>query len=353
MYQVEIAPGITFVEGARRGRFPYGNILVLTGTGARVVVDTGAGEDVLTAVKAGGQVDIVINTHYHIDHVRGNHLFPGAEFWCPTVEAGAMASADEFIRVSGWDLEGSEGAMAIRKGFGWRPTRVARGLADGEVLDLGGLQATVLHLPGHTPGHIGLWFEKERVIFSADIDLSAFGPWYGDVFSNVDDYVDSIRRLAYIVGGTLHFKETGCSEDGQWLSWAERTCLEPGARPTSILTSHQRPMTYESFAERLPAFKAHFAEREERILAVLAQEGPLTLEDLTLKWTIYGPQREVLPGIYKSEHFMVSHHLTRLARAKKIEVVPSSEAGSTGEVAGGVAGAGPAGAGGKRLWRVR
>ena len=347
MFQLEVAPGITFVEGERRGRFPFGNVLVLSsprrggasinmGAGeARVLVDTGAGEEVLTAILAAGSVDLVINTHYHIDHVRGNGWFGGAGtpggtraiFWCPEGEAGPISTWEGFLEFTGFGRPGFDEARLFRKALGWTPTPIARELRDGEVLDLGGrggLEVVVLRLPGHTPGHTGLWFPSERVIFSADIDLSGFGPWYGDVYGSIDDFLTSIRRLDNLVD------EAG----GR------------GLHPVTIIASHRRPMAYDDFKGRLPRFVAHVAARDERILGILAADGPLTLERVVDEWPIYGPQASPLPGVRKSEYFMVKHHLERLARSGRV-VVETDAAGTEG--LGGNAGDK---SGGKKLWRV-
>ena len=46
-------------------------------------------------------------------------------------------------------------------------------------LDLGEIRLEFLHLPGHSPGHCGLYEPESKVLFIGDIDLSKFGPWYG------------------------------------------------------------------------------------------------------------------------------------------------------------------------------
>jgi len=318
MYRLEVTPTIVFVEGGRRGRFPYGNSLVVEGSEARVVVDTGAGEEVLNGLLASGPFHVVINTHYHIDHMRGNRLLTGAEFWCPRGEEEALTSLEGFIRFTGFDLQGPQATAFIRDEVGWRPTPVSRGLEDGELLDFGGVRARVLRLPGHTPGHTGLWFEEERVLFTADIDMSTFGPWYGDVFSGVDDYLESLDRVETLVRGA--------------------------GRDLTILTSHRRPLDRETFLDRLGPFRARFQEREERIIDILAREGrPLALVDIVARRPVYGPRVRFDPGIHKSEFFMVRHHLERLARAGRVArvapelegaAVPSAPASPPAEGAG-------------------
>lgn len=319
MFRQQVSRGITFIEGERRGRFPYGNSLLLEGREARVLVDTGPGTEAIEAVKAEGTVNVVINTHYHFDHIRANAAFadPRTAFWCPEVEIAALGSLKEFVRVTGYDMFGPEAVEVVRERIRWWSTPVSRGLADGEELDFGGLAARVIALPGHTPGHLGLWFEDRGVLFTADVDLSTFGPWYGDVFSDVDQYRSSLERVAGLVA------------DG-----------------VTLVTSHQRPLDAFAFRERLPAFAAHFDSREERILDLLRAEGPLTLTALADRWPIYGsfikpgPGRAPDPGISKSEYYMVGHHLRRLAAAGRAAVTGTSTDTTTNYP------------GGNQLWRA-
>lgn len=56
----------------------------------------------------------------------------------------------------GFDLDGTPRTPAP-------PTRV---LSEGDVIDLGDRAFEVLHLPGHSPGSIGLWDESSGVLFS-------------------------------------------------------------------------------------------------------------------------------------------------------------------------------------------
>ena len=56
----------------------------------------------------------------------------------------------------------------------------------------------VLHTPGHTPGHLAFYFPEARLLFSADIDLTPFGPFYGHDFASIDDFIVSIRKLQRI-----------------------------------------------------------------------------------------------------------------------------------------------------------
>ncbi len=44
-----------------------------------------------------------------------------------------------------------------------------RFLDDGENISLGDLACTVLHVPGHTPGHVVIHFPEEGVVFAGDV----------------------------------------------------------------------------------------------------------------------------------------------------------------------------------------
>uniref|UniRef100_UPI0005277505 MBL fold metallo-hydrolase n=1 Tax=Streptomyces bikiniensis TaxID=1896 RepID=UPI0005277505 len=77
------------------------------------------------------------------------------------------------------------------------------------VFDLGGRTVTVVHLPGHTPGHSGYLVEPDGFLYVADIDLTSFGPYYGDPGSSLPDFEASMRRCREIGArwyGTGHQK---------------------------------------------------------------------------------------------------------------------------------------------------
>lgn len=73
-----------------------------------------------------------------------------------------------------------------------RPDAVAFG--DGHVWELGGTSIEAVHLPGHTRGHSGFRL-ADGVFFLSDIDLTGFGPYYGDVWSDLDDFETSLHRV--------------------------------------------------------------------------------------------------------------------------------------------------------------
>ncbi len=74
------------------------------------------------------------------------------------------------------------------------PELTTSDLSDGERLDLGDSTWTVVHLPGHTPGSIGLFNEHTGEFFSGDVIYD--GKLLDDLHeSNVEDYLASLTRL--------------------------------------------------------------------------------------------------------------------------------------------------------------
>lgn len=71
-------------------------------------------------------------------------------------------------------------------------TSITRHLDEGDVIDLGDKALTVYHLPGHSPGSIGLWDPSGRTLFSGD------ALYDGQLFdqlprSNIPDYINTLK----------------------------------------------------------------------------------------------------------------------------------------------------------------
>jgi glyoxylase-like metal-dependent hydrolase (beta-lactamase superfamily II) len=76
-------------------------------------------------------------------------------------------------------------------------------LADGDVVDLGDRAFEVLHLPGHSPGSIGLWEASSGVLFSGDALYD--GPLLDELDgSDIDAYCATMRRLRDLPVNVVH-----------------------------------------------------------------------------------------------------------------------------------------------------
>jgi glyoxylase-like metal-dependent hydrolase (beta-lactamase superfamily II) len=74
---------------------------------------------------------------------------------------------------------------------------------EGDVVDLGDRAFEVLHLPGHSPGSIGLWEAKTGTLFSGDAIYD--GPLLDEVpGANAATYVATMRRLRDLPVEVVH-----------------------------------------------------------------------------------------------------------------------------------------------------
>ncbi|MEU3661880.1 MBL fold metallo-hydrolase [Streptomyces sp. NPDC032940] len=147
----------------------------------------------------------------------------------------------------------------LRDHFHVRDRPDAAGFEDGTVFDLGGRTVTVVHLPGHTPGHSGFLIEPDGFLFVADIDLTSFGPFYGDVGSSLTDFESSVRRCRDIGVrwyGTAHQK--GVIEGaGQFRGRLDDFAAVVERRDAALLAFLDEPRTVEEIAEHRLVYRRH------------------------------------------------------------------------------------------------
>jgi glyoxylase-like metal-dependent hydrolase (beta-lactamase superfamily II) len=222
---MEILPGIHRIESDLGERFMCQYLLV--GEERTVLVDTGlAGtpEAVIVPYLEGiglsvGDVDEVIISHADVDHCGGNltlkEMNPKLRFACGEADRAWVESNERIMaEVYGWsepygfglDDEAKEWIRAELGG----DAPVDAGLRGGETLRLGpDRRIELLHLPGHTPGHLGIWDQRNDAAIIVDAALEAGiydregnllqPPRYFDAAS----YRSTIRRLRSMRPGYL------------------------------------------------------------------------------------------------------------------------------------------------------
>ena len=166
--------------GEKSGKYPDGNQVLVQGAEMRVAFDTPQVANRIGAAFDG--VDLVILGHVHEDHMAGLHRVPHAAV---QVHHADLAAAQSWAGLSahyGYPqvvLDPLKSKIETDFSYAARPD--ATGYADGARWDLGGgVRIRAQHLPGHTAGHCALVEESQGVAFIGDIDLSGFGPYYGD-----------------------------------------------------------------------------------------------------------------------------------------------------------------------------
>ena len=277
----------TALIGDEGGKYPFGNSLLVSGPDGTVLVDPS-----LSLVTRGGvpadRVDRVLVSHAHEDHMAGVHLFPGASVHAHHDDLLGLHSLEGFMTVYGMPPE----IEAV-----WRPEMVrefhyverpdATGFADGDRYDLGdGVVVEVVHLAGHTRGHCGFLVDREGVFFCADVDLTGFGPYYGDHWSDLDEFVAAIAR-----------------------------CREIDAR--HYVTFHQKGVIdgRAEFVRMLDDYAAVIDRRDEAMLAFLAE--PRSLDDMVEHRFVYRRHVQITFADHV-ERRTARQHLDRLAQRRQV-----------------------------------
>jgi glyoxylase-like metal-dependent hydrolase (beta-lactamase superfamily II) len=124
-----------------------------------LVVDPGEeAERILAAAGEMGEVEAILLTHCHFDHIGA--VAPvaaatGAPVYCPVIEVPVLADIMAFVP---WE------------GFGpYESYDADETVAGGETLELAGLELDVIFTPGHSPGHVTYSVRGEDAIFSGDV----------------------------------------------------------------------------------------------------------------------------------------------------------------------------------------
>lgn len=264
------------VPGKMGARYPYCNSLLID-AGERAILDPGSNRKDLRELATEG-VGAVFLSHYHSDHLRDLREFPAARVFVHEFERDAVESWEGMAPLVWFPEEERDETWTRRKnrevgGWGWP---VSETFADGSELLVGDARVIVLHTPGHTPGHCSFWFPDDKVLFAADIDLTEFGPWYGNAASDLDAFLASVRRLQAL-------------------------------EPELTVTGHEAGVIAGDIRGRLESYARIIAERHRRILAFL--ETPRTHDELVAQAFMYGAYYSPTGSLHAPEWRMVKHHL--------------------------------------------
>lgn len=281
---IDITANLTFIKEPQGARFPYCHCLYFNDD-IKLLIDTSCCSEDLERLQA-EKPDIIINTHFHEDHIRFNKYFPQAEIWSHSLDAPAIRSVEEFKQFYGFGLLKAEklGDNFVKE-MGLQDCNVSRELLDGEIINTGKITVRVVHTPGHTPGHCVFYLEELGILFSSDIDLSSFGPWYGHLRSDIDDFIASINKCIAI-------------------------------NPKTIITSH-KGIINDDIMTRLVSYRDKIYRREEKVLSAL--KIPQTLNELAAKKIYYGSRVKSTPFIDFQEKMAIYNHLKRLQKHGRIK----------------------------------
>ena len=175
--------------------FPDANLLLLRGH-RPTLVDSGfvghAQETAEWVRVHTGDLALVVNTHWHSDHVGGNALLQATG-------AGIAASAPDADAVARRD-PGCCQAEYLDQPVG--PYTVDEPLGDGQVLRLGEADWEVVRTPGHTPGHLSLWQPEGRLLMIGDALSDYDVGWVNIPLDGPDAAATALASLQRLAGLT-------------------------------------------------------------------------------------------------------------------------------------------------------
>lgn len=224
------------------------NIWHVRGRDRDVVVDPGFGVKSLRAEAADlfGHELLAVATHYHFDHAGGLHEFEHrlahaseSEWLAEPPAMGALLREQfapeslAYLEAVGYPVPACLLSALPVAGYdpaSWRqlPAAPTRTVDEGDVVDLGDRRLEVLHLPGHTPGCIGLWEAATGALFSGD---AVYDATLLDELPESDkaQYANTMRRLLEVPVSVVHAghyasfgRERLRQLAGEWLAALER-----------------------------------------------------------------------------------------------------------------------------------
>lgn len=284
--RLDIGP-VTVFFGEKNGKYPDGNQVVVRGADTRVVFDSP-----LVANRIGAEfddADLCILGHAHEDHITGLHRIPRAEVHVHERDVKAVQSWEGLSVHYGYPAPVlADMRRKIELNFFYQPRPDAQPYADGAQWSLGGgVSVRAIHMPGHTSGHCVLLVEPVGVAFIGDIDLSSFGPYYGDGTSNLTEFRETLRRVADI--------------------------------PARVwVTSHHKGVVTDrdEFLRSLAAFAQRIDVRTAKLLEMLAP-GAKSLDELVRERLIYPSSHGEL-WVDSVEAHTISQHLAELIAEQRV-----------------------------------
>ena len=284
---IQLGP-VTVWPGQSAGKYPDGNQVIVHGSDSIAVFDTPLVAHTLPEASGFASADLAILGHVHEDHMAGLGMLQRAPLHVHQGDLEAARSWAGLAAHYGYTPAVLEPLHdKIVREFRYTPRPDALGYDDGAVWDLGGVQVRAVHMPGHTSGHCVLLVEPHGIAFIGDIDLSSFGPYYGDATSSLAAFRVTLDRIAHL--------------------------------PASCwITSHHKGVIREraEFLQLLEAFTDRLRAREARLLSLLGN-GPQTLAQLAQSRVVYRPEASEL-WINAAEERSIAQHLDELVQSGQV-----------------------------------
>lgn len=185
---IELEENIFLLKGEDTGSHCY----LIKGDYKNVLVDSGLDKNFTrlqkSLLRVGlkiRDVDIVINTHEHFDHIGANRYFQDyALIAAHRFAATKITVEDRYVTMY---TSGDLNELSLRIHL-WLENRFR--------FDLGNYSLEVVHTPGHTSGSICLYEVTRKILFTGDTIFAGGTLCYISESGSVGDYINSISLLA-------------------------------------------------------------------------------------------------------------------------------------------------------------
>lgn len=236
---------------------------VVTGGGV-VVIDTPQlptkAVEMREMAQTHGEIEYLINTEHHVDHIFGNYYFKGGgrvihhqgvydNFMVVTPDLDPFAYAWEAIPTD--DPDGEE-IFPDRDVYYEDPNRADIVFTGDVTLHVGGHTFELIHTPGHTPGQIAVHVPEERVVFTGDTIFSECQTWL--MTSDLEQWLVALERIAEL-DVDIVVPGHGPVTDKSYLAVQRSMLLDwEAAVAAAVASGWSRDETIErvNFAERYP-----------------------------------------------------------------------------------------------------
>jgi glyoxylase-like metal-dependent hydrolase (beta-lactamase superfamily II) len=207
------------------------------------------------------EITDVVVSHADVDHYGGNaslrRLAPRArivahELDRPLIESWEVAARERYGWYRRHGLDYDEATWRWLQNAAGPDTPIDGTIAPGDVIDLGGIAVEILSLPGHSPGHLGVWHAEtataivmdavlERGLYTVDGEIVGPPP-----YASVAQYRGTIARLRELGPkrlGTSHYAEIeGGHAVGGFLAQSEEFLDELDAVVRAELAAEPQPL---------------------------------------------------------------------------------------------------------------
>ncbi len=187
---LELENNIYQLKGKDKGSHSY----LLKGDYKNILIDSGLDKNFYrlqkSLLKLGikiRDIDIVINTHEHFDHMGANRYF----------QDYALIAAHRFAATK-ITLEDKYVTLYKPGDLNELPQRVHLWLENRFRFDLGNYILEIIHTPGHTSGSICIYELTQKILFTGDTLFEGGTLSYIAESGSIGDYIYSIKNLETI-----------------------------------------------------------------------------------------------------------------------------------------------------------